>query len=304
MASVGLGDGQAHGVNDAGSARDGRAAGSVSSSPLLVFPTPPLARTSAFGVEEGSHGSGDLSGAAGGGFRGSSRGVVTLRGRGVIKAARAGRALLLDTHPSDAPPSPSPSPSPPPPLQPPAMPPPRPPCVQERILPPHSKIEIFSVSAVQGRRYEDSRGRCAGGSSPVSAECTPGKPATGDGRLPPPHADGQGSTGGPAAAENFTRNFSDAPDAPEATKGKRKYQMPGPVRGAVLGPAVAVAALPTLGEMCKRGVLVRASRRITCISVVGVKFAKAATWCRNCGMVSGKRCYCEWVHQPFDENFK
>lgn len=204
-----------------------------------------------------------------------------LRGRGVIEATRDGRTLLLDTHPSNAPPSPPPSSA-----QPPAIPAPPSPCAQGRTLRPRSSPESCSVTAVQERRHEDSSGRCASGSSPIPAEYTLGKATTaaGDGRLLAPLGGVLGWTGGPVATGNFARNFSDAPDASEATKWKRKCPVSGPVRGAVLRPAV--AALPTLGEMCKRGVLVRATRRITCMSVVGVKFAKAATWCRNCGMVS------------------
>lgn len=294
-ASAGLGHGKVHGVNDAASARDLSVVGNVSSPPLLLFPTP--ATTATFGAEEGARGSGDLRGKAGGcvGFQGSSRGVATLRGRGVIKATRDGRALLLDTHPLDAPPSPPPSPPPRAPaiaaLSPPPPPPLLPPCAQARTLPPRYNAEGFSLSVAEERHPEDSRGRCASGSSPIPAECTPpGKTATGDGRLLPPLAGVQGLTGGPAAAGNFTRHVSGAPGAPEVNRGKHKWAVPtpvlGPVRGPILGPAVGVAALPTLGEMCKRGVLVRASRRITCMSVVGVKFAKVTTWCRNCGMVS------------------
>ncbi|CAM9484058.1 unnamed protein product, partial [Laminaria digitata] len=331
-ASAGLGGAQVPGVNDAASTTDCSAVSNVSSSPLLLFPTPAtaaaVAAAAAFGVEEGADGSDDLPGEAFvGGFQGSSGGVSTLcRGRGVIKATRDGRALLLDTHPSDAPPSPP---------QPPAISAPPPPLfVQGWTVPPRSNSGSYPVSSeVQERRRGDSSvARCARGSSPIPAEHTGGNKSTGDERLlSPPPAGGQGSTGEPVAAGSFARNFTDAPDASEAARGKRKCLVPGPfpgpVRGAVLGsamadftdapdapgaargkrkcpvsgpvrgaalgpvraavlvPVAAAAALPTLGEMCKRGVLVRASRRITCMSVVGVKFAKAATWCRNCGMV-------------------
>lgn len=48
--------------------------------------------------------------------------------------------------------------------------------------------------------------------------------------------------------------------------------------------AVRREPVTTLAELSKRGVMVRSSRRLT-LSLVGLRFAKAAAWCTNCGAV-------------------
>lgn len=61
-------------------------------------------------------------------------------------------------------------------------------------------------------------------------------------------------------------------------------------------PAVAGSKVSTtLGSMCKRGVLVRETRKMSCLSAVGVRFVKAATWCKNCGLVSNN-CFDTHTH--------
>lgn len=40
-----------------------------------------------------------------------------------------------------------------------------------------------------------------------------------------------------------------------------------------------------LGDMSRRGMLVRSKMRFSCLSVIGVRFVKAATWCKSCGQV-------------------
>lgn len=72
-----------------------------------------------------------------------------------------------------------------------------------------------------------------------------------------------------------------------------------PTSLAVMAEEVVATRSPaTLGGMCKRGLLSRATRTFSCLSVVAVRFVKAATWCNNCGLVSHaccrrRRC-CRW----------
>lgn len=40
-----------------------------------------------------------------------------------------------------------------------------------------------------------------------------------------------------------------------------------------------------LGDMSRRGRLVRAKMKFSCLSVMGVRFVKAVTWCNSCGLV-------------------
>lgn len=40
-----------------------------------------------------------------------------------------------------------------------------------------------------------------------------------------------------------------------------------------------------LGDMSRRGMLIRAKMKFSCLSVVGVRFVKAAAWCKSCGLV-------------------
>lgn len=242
---------------------------------------------------------------------GGGGGAPTFHGRGVIMATRGGDAVLLDTHPSDAPPSP-----------PPPQPPKAPPCTMQGL----SMAKAFPCSAdgsVAGTGARDGNGSGNGGSGGggtnavapprarpttrlggfsttstrgveeavecprVVATCSSSrKRARGDGMSASP-ADGDAFTCGGAempSCSTQTKNISDSGGS-SAKEEEPRCPVPGPVLSGPL-PQPAAAAVSTLGAMGKRGVLVRAARRFTCMSVVGVRLVKAATWCKNCGLVS------------------
>ncbi|CAM9242263.1 unnamed protein product, partial [Sphacelaria rigidula] len=63
-----------------------------------------------------------------------------------------------------------------------------------------------------------------------------------------------------------------------------------------------LAGVATLASLYKRGVLVRTTRRFGSLTVVGVRFVKASTWCINCGVIKVKdleigRCWAR-CHTP------
>lgn len=230
----------------------------------------------------------------------------------MIAATRGGRTLLLDTHPADdAPPSPPPRPSPP-------QPQPRPPL--PLLLPPAAargwpRHDSDSSGVGGGCCFTGgtgTAGAAGAGAAAVSslprrfeAESGPSRKCARVGDAPsvlsrsPPALGPMASAGGPTAAVPTRKGVVDGALAPTASSVRTTPvprvpgSIPGPVRGSTPDPRpqavapVAVAASPiTLGSMCKRGLLVRATRTFSCLSVVGVRFAKAATWCNNCGLVS------------------
>lgn len=204
----------------------------------------------------------------------------TCRGRGVVMATRGGKPLLLDTHPIHAPPSPPPPPQQPPPIE----------------LPPPT--DAASVTRLSAPSSVVARPFVRGAVSVLPSSGAHGKP-TGkrrrserDGSFSSPPLDGNAFDGGSSSGRGvglFTAVVL-KDDAGVASGG---VSMGGGLglggRRQKTGGLGVEAAAATLGGMCKRGFLVRAMRRFCSLSIIGVRFAKAATWCNNCGLVSGKK---------------
>lgn len=177
------------------------------------------------------------------------------RGRGVVMATRGGRPVLLDTHPIHAPPSPSP-------LQPLELPPPTHAAVTRPLggTADHGKVNAVSSSGTD--------------------DVTAGKRR---------RKEGDGSVSSPTIDDAFKGSTTTTAFKNRNASSLGVSEGGGPAAGRRQAGVVEVA--PTLGMMCKRGFLVRAMRRFSSLSVVGVRFAKAATWCSNCGLVSGKSVF-------------
>lgn len=304
------------------------------SSPLLLIPRPRPESVASSSARRGHVGerSGDDGGAATGqntaifsgvggvggvgGIGGAVPMATVTRGRGVIAAIRGGRTVLLDTHPANAPPSPPPQPPPPQPPLPPS------PITQGW---PHHDTDGSSIGRGSGASIAGTVPAAAAAAAPAAAVSSfPGHPEVegsparkcarvGDAPwIPPPShpADDTPSALRPTAAVSTPKSIVDGALAPTtalmpATSAPR---IPGSTRKKVfspnreqpplvVAPVAEATSLVTLGSMCKRGRLVRATRKFSCLSVVGVRFAKVATWCKNCGMVSGMfRHVCTGTH--------
>lgn len=274
------------------SARDVPPPSILPSSPLILFPrsrpTPEPSRPSARSAANelcsrnggGSDGAGTATGGCGGGYWvGVATERTTGRGRGVIAATRGGRPLLLETHPADAPPSPPPALlNPPSSLQPPPRPPPS--AAPSACRGGPNRSNGSGVSGVSGAPAS-----AAAAASPNSLEFHGPSSSSSKKRVSAEDAPLTPRSGvqGVVLVERHTRAGSTGSCGANGSSAASAHPCSEPSPAKV----AAAAASRTLGSMCKRGVLVRAKREMSCLSVVGVRFVKAATWCKNCGLVSG-----------------
>lgn len=211
------------------------------------------------------------------------------RGPGVIVATRAGSTVLLNTHPPHKPPSPlSPSTS--------ALP------IVEGF-PTH-----FASEAGRGGicvREKRSRQRCHLGEH----ELLMGRNIVLEGDVPKPCLASGIRNGGSVALATATemcgpvppctsspRELGEASSADSGDHEQRPTRFPDTTSGSglkVLEGSERTRAEATttsrrdLGAMGRRGVLGRATHEIRNMSIIAVRFVKAATWCKHCGPVSG-----------------
>ncbi|CAM9210784.1 unnamed protein product [Ectocarpus sp. 12 AP-2014] len=254
-----------------------------SSAPLLLFPRPRTRPVTSFARDDADHSgintSQRIRGSIGGGVCSGHESVdpvVMASGRGVIRATRGGRVILLDTHPADAPPSPSPNDT------------------------------ISCDGGDNGASVADAAAgswACPGGNGGAARK----RARVGDGSVPPSPLSSRENTSAGRRAPTVPVRDLGMHLIPKASSKEvstwAEPKLPGQVSEPVLrapprsvsqqpaameAPGATSSASPTLGTMFKRGILVRATTNFSCLSVVGVRFAKAATWCNNCGPVRDK----------------